>query len=146
MKIFLSGETSFNANEPFRRLLMEMNKTLKSFIEADENDDTYGAEFKSIGIITMILSDDLAKTPERKLINRKKKEADIRLKIDYYKFVNSDADTQFFLYLKNIIESIKVVNEKKKEDFNGDKLIEDILSVFGLTMDKVLYVLEKEHN
>jgi len=146
MKIFLSGETSFNANEPFRRLLMEMNKTLKSFIEADENDDTYGAEFKSIGIITMILSDDLAKTPERKLINRKKKEADIRLKIDYYKFVNSDADTQFFLYLKNIIESIKVVNEKKKEDFNGDKLIEDILSVFGLTMDKLLYVLEKEHN
>lgn len=146
MKIFLSGETSFNANEPFRRLLMEMNKKLKSFIEADENDDTYGAEFKSIGIITMILSDDLAKTPERKLINRKKKEADIRLKIDYYKFVNSNADTQFFLYLKNIIESIKVVNEKKKEDFNGDKLIEDILSVFGLTMDKLLYVLEKEHN
>lgn len=146
MKIFLSGETSFNANEPFRRLLMEMNKKLKSFIEADENDDTYGAEFKSIGIITMILSDDLAKTPERKLINRKKKEADIRLKIDYYKFVNSNADTQFFLYLKNIIESIKVVNEKKKEDFNGDKLIEDILNVFGLTMDKLLYVLEKEHN
>lgn len=146
MKIFLSGETSFNANEPFRRLLMEMNKKLKSFIEADENDDTYGAEFKSIGIITMILSDDLADTPERKLISRKKKEADIRLKIDYYKFVNSNADTQFFLYLKNIIESIKVVNEKKKEDFNGDKLIEDILSVFGLTMDKLLYVLEKEHN
>ena len=146
MKIFLSGETSFNANEPFRRLLMEMNKKLKSFIEADENDDTYGAEFKSIGIITMILSDDLAKTPERKLINRKKKEADIRLKIDYYKFVNSNADTQFFLYLKNIIESIKVVNEKKKEGFNGDKLIEDILNVFGLTMDKLLYVLEKEHN
>lgn len=84
---------------------MEMNKNLKSFIEADKNDDTYGTEFRSIGIITMILSDDLDKTPERKLINR-----------------------------------------KKKEDFNGNKLIEDILSMFGLTKDKLLYVLAKEQN
>ncbi len=146
MKIFLSGETSFKANEPFRRLLMEMNKTLKSFIEADENDDTYGAEFRSIGIITMILSEDLNNTPERKFINRKKKEADIRLKIDYNKFVNSDTNIQLLLYLKNIIESIQVVDDNKKEDFNGEKLIEDILSMFGFTMDKLLYVLEKEHN
>ena len=146
MNIYLGGETAFEANEPFGELLRKMKKSLKSFEEADENDDTYGTEFKNIGIITMILSPDLDGIRERRYISRKNQDADIRLRIDYIQFINSDANTQLLLYLKNIVDSIKVVNERKKADFNGDKLIEDILNVFGLNMEKLLDALEKTHN
>lgn len=94
----------------------------------------------------MILSEDLDHVPERKFISRKNKEVDIRLRINYKKFVESDENQQFILYVKNIIDSIKVVNGRKKGDFNGEKLIDDILSTLGLSLEKLADELEKINN
>lgn len=146
MKLFLSGETAFDANEPFEELLKLMINKLKKFVDSDEDDETYGSEFKNIGIITMILSPDLERVSERKLIHRKTKDADIRLRINYEKFINSDKETQFYLYLKNIIDAINIVNEMKKEDFKGEKLICDILKSLDISMEKMFYEFDKISN
>lgn len=126
---------------------IEKNELIvKKIIDCDEDDGKYGYEFRDIGIITMILSEDLDHVLERKFISRKNKEVDIRLRINYKKFVESDENQQFILYVKNIIDSIKVVNGRKKGDFNGEKLIDDILSTLGLSLEKLADELEKINN
>ena len=82
---------------------------------------------------------------ERKLISRTKHEADIRLHVDYYKFVQGKLDINRFDYLKqrrllltkNIVDSIMVIENRKKEDFQGKRLIDDILNVLKISKDEL---------
>ena len=92
-----------------------------------ENND-YGAEFESIGIIPTIMSDRfLDGWKERRYISFIRKEADIRLFIDYNKYVHADDEGKILLYLKCIVDSIMVIEKRKRSDFQGIKLISDIL-------------------
>ena len=45
--------------------------------------------------------------------------------------MSADIEKQKAMYMKILIDSIKIVQEKSKGDFNGLKLIEDILSAIG---------------
>ena len=138
MKIFLGGETAFKASEPFGKISRKIGDKLARFEKADPNDDTYGTEFRDIGIITTIIGEGLKDMwEERRLIRYKKREADIRLKIDYDRFINADEKTQELLYIKNIIDSIMAVEERKKGDFNGLKFIDDIQILFGITKEQI---------
>ena len=137
MKLFLSSETAFKANEPFGKVSEVVWQKLKAFEKADPLDETYGSEFNDIGIITMVLGGSLEDTPERRLIRFKQKSADIRLKIDYERFISSDENTQTLLYVKNIVDSIMVIEQRKKGDFNGTKLIADILSALGVSREQI---------
>ena len=139
MQLFLSGEIAFKANKPFDRVFDEVRSKLDRFEKADPLDDTYGTEFNDIAIITMVLGGDkcLESTPERRLVRHKARDADIRLKIDYKRFIKANKHTQMLLYVKNIVDSIMVVEERKKGDFNGEKLIADILLTLGIDKEQI---------
>ena len=139
MKLFLGGEVSFKSCEPFDKVArLNIRKKLEKFEKMDPLDETYGTEFVDIGIITTILGEGLKDMwKERRQIWRKSKSADIRLNIDYDRFVNADEQTQILLYVKNIVDSIRVVEERKKGDFKGLKLIEDILATLDLMEEQL---------
>ncbi|MGW8449465.1 Imm44 family immunity protein, partial [Bacillus wiedmannii] len=69
---------------------------------------------------------------ERKLFKKKSKVADFRLRIDYETFSTANYSARKILILKNIIQSIRILGEKAKSDFNAIKLEQDILQVFDI--------------
>ena len=77
---------------------------------------------------------------ERKLIRGKLFEADVRLYVDYQRFIRGRFDIEaepykqerLLLLLKNIVDSIMVLESWKKGDFQGEKLIEDILKAMNM--------------
>ena len=66
----------------------------------------------------------------RKYINYKRKYADIRLPIPYDDFINSDYDTQYLMVVENIVESLKVIDDKcrksKRAIFDSERIINDL--------------------
>ena len=135
MRIFVSGELDEKISQDFRQLYREADKLLKPL---ESND--YGSEFKYIGIIPIIIDPkrgllEAGFFKERKLIKRKTKEADIRLRTDFDKFYAADHNKKRLLLVDNIIRSIRVIGEKSKSDFNSEKLIADILKVFSVNAE-----------
>ena len=143
MELFLSAEAEKNATDILLNLWEnEIHKKLEFITKRDiglEEIDNYGKEFKNIGIITIILSKQWIDYgyKERRYISRKNKEADIRLYIDYERFINETPENQRLLYIKNIIDSINVVIEKSKGDFRGEELKKDILNALNVTQEQL---------
>lgn len=105
-----------------------------------ENANNYGTEFKELAIIPSCMDDTFWQATgwkERKQIWRKKGEADIRLRMDYDKFITSTPENKYLMSVDTIIKSIQVVQERSKGDFNGDKLITDILSELDITKEQL---------
>lgn len=105
-----------------------------------EEIDNYGKEFRSIAIIPTGVSDDFWKAlgwKERTLIWRKKREADIRLRINYERFIKESTENKRLMVVDIIVKSIKVVQEKSKEDFRGNELIVDILKTLHVTQEQL---------
>jgi len=133
MRIFVSGELDGKIPSGiFSKFFKECDEKLGPL----ENND-YGMEFDSIGIIMIVIDPrrglfEEGFFKERKLIKRKAKEADIRLRTDFDKFNNADYDTKRLLLLENIVRSIRIIGEKSKVDFQAEKLIADILEQFGI--------------
>ena len=132
MFLFLSSETGDIDGEKLRMICNQIDSDL-SFITDRKNenilekDQKYGTEFESIAIITMILSPRFDIYKERRLIRFKEHWADIRLKINYDHYQKSNDSVKRLLLIKNIVDSIMVVENRKKGDFQGIKLIDDIL-------------------
>ena len=106
----------------------------------------YGTEINSIAIIPIIMPVNYRKSyPERKVLRRTTKEADIRLYVNYELFIQGRLDINEELYkekrryllIKNIIDSIQVIEKRKKGDFQGLKLIDDILKEFNVTKEEL---------
>lgn len=105
-----------------------------------EDIDNYGTEFRIISIIPTCLDDhswEILGWKERKQIWRKKREADIRLRMDYYRFVKETPENQRLMFIDIIVKSIKVVQEKSKGDFRGNELIADILKALNVTQKQL---------
>ena len=141
MEIIYTAETFQSASTLFDYSFQEFRNALNKMQEND-----YGKEFISILICPIIMPSDMQTDyKERKLISRKKHEADIRLHVDYYKFVQGKLDINRFDYLKqrrllltkNIVDSIMVIENRKKEDFQGKRLIDDILNVLKISKDEL---------
>lgn len=106
----------------------------------------YGIEINSIAIIPLIMPVNYHKSyPERKALRRTTKEADIRLYVNYELFIQGRLDINEELYkekrryllIKNIIDSIQIIEKRKKGDFQGLKLIDDILKEFNVTKEEL---------
>ncbi len=135
MKLFISIESEKTAESGLADIMKEIRNKL-SFLFEDT--DIYGTEFDSIAIIPTCVSDDIWQISgwkERKRINRKKKEADIRLKMDYHRFINETDKNKYLLFTDIIIKSVCIVNDKSKGDFKGDKLINDILKALDISKE-----------
>lgn len=138
MKLFISIESEKTAESGLSDIMKEIRNKL-SFLFEDT--DIYGTEFDSIAIIPTCVSDDIWQISgwkERKLISRNKKEADIRLKMDFRRFNKADAEEKYILFADIIVKSVLVVKEKSKSDFKGDKLIADIIKALNLSKEDIL--------
>lgn len=105
-----------------------------------EDINNYGTEFRSVAIIPTCLDDhswEILGWKERKQIWRKKREADIRLRMDYYRFVKETPENKRLMFIDIIVKSIKVVQEKSKGDFRGNELINDILKALNVTQKEL---------
>lgn len=140
MKLFLTLEAQ---SEVLSALLRQTTRELSFVTDREahlEDVNNYGTEFRLIAIIPTCVDDGFWNAlgwKERKQIWRKKKEADIRLRMDYDRFVNETPENQRLLYIDIIVKSIKVVQEKSTGDFRGNELIFDILKTLHVTQEQL---------
>lgn len=149
MHLFISIEAQ-NATENGLANIMRDTVCQLKFVtdkESDlENIDNYGSEFRSIAIIPTCLDSEFWKAfnwKERKIIWRKKGEADIRLRMDYDRYIGESPENKRLLFIDIIVKSIRVVQERSKGDFRGEELIADMLKALHVTQDR-LAELNKE--
>ena len=134
MRLFLTIEAQNATESGLSNLLKEINTELDFVTSKDrglETVDNYGTEFKEIAIIPTCASEEYLKIlgwKERKQIWRKKQEADIRLHMDYDRFINETEENKRLMFIHIIIKSIDVVIKRSKGDFYGQQLIEDIFA------------------
>ena len=105
-----------------------------------EEVDNYGTEFRLISVIPTCLDDQFWEASgwkERKQIWRKKREADIRLRMDYDRFVRETPENQRLMFIDIIVKSIQAVQGKSTGDFRGNELIADILKALNITQDQL---------
>lgn len=124
MEFFLSAELYGKAGCLWRLLAQEFQKKLDCLA-----DKTYGEELVDIGIISIIMPEEFFEDngyPERKLFKRKTKEADIRLRINYKKFICSSPDQRRQMYIDHIIQSLETLRHKVSKDYKFDDLINDV--------------------
>ncbi|HFK1533770.1 TPA: Imm44 family immunity protein [Bacillus cereus] len=132
MRFFLSGELEGDIAEEFINIISEIGSELEGL-----NSNDYGSEVEEIAIIPIVAKitpeyEDAGFFKERKLFKRKSKEADFRLRIDYETFLSADYATRKILIIRNIFQSIRILGEKAKFDFNAIKLEQDILQIFDI--------------
>lgn len=96
----------------------------------------YCEAIDEITIIPICVSKEtraLFKSPERKYVGWKRREADIRLYMDYEAFIEAPLDGKIEMCKKVIADSLDAIEErcrKKKIPFNKELLLEDILGPY----------------
>ena len=71
--------------------------------------------------------------PERRLFQRKQRDADYRTKVDFAKFLNGSNELRRKLLVKNIVLAVRDLQRKARGNFEGDRLVADILAVCQLS-------------
>jgi hypothetical protein len=132
IRLFISGEVDASVSNEFRLVRNRIEKKIQSELL---NRNNYGDGVIKLTIIPIILGPNFEKIldyKERKLFSHRKKESDIRLKIDYEVFKKGSDKKREKLIVQNIIESISIIKTKVKGEFDADKLINDISRLFEL--------------
>lgn len=127
MNIFLGAELEGAADSRWFALQKEFKEKLLPL-----QNNNYGDELIHIGIISIIMREEFfvdGAYKERKYISRKNKEADIRLRIDYKKFVKSSNETRRQIYIEHIIESIRIAGNKAGKSFDTERLVNDVIEL-----------------
>lgn len=124
MIFFLGAETQASA----WAMLTQLNRIAASELNA-LRDKSYGAELESIGIISILLQDEFLTDggyKERRLFQRKTFSADIRLRIDYKKFMCATPEQRYKLYVQHILASIECLKGKVSAAFRLQELLTDV--------------------
>lgn len=124
MDIFLGAEIEGPATSKWFELQKEFSTLLLGIRDVD-----YGTALTSIGIISIIMRPMFFEEggyPERRYYSRKKREADIRLRLNYQAFVTADIATRRKIYVAHILESVRIAGEKAGNEFDFERLIFDI--------------------
>ena len=143
MKLFITVEAQNCTENGLSKILKETIDKL-TFLTDDstdlENVNNYGTEFQLITIIPSCMDDgcwNALSWKERKQIWRKRKVADIRLRMDYERFMRETVSNRYLLFYDIIVQSIRAVQERSKGDFRGEQLINDILIALDITENKL---------
>lgn len=143
MELFITIEAQKATEIGLADILRTVKKQL-SFVTDKElkltDTNNYGTEFRLISIIPTCVDEkfwNILGWKERTQIWRKKKEADIRLRMDYDRFINETPDNKLLMFIGIIIKSIEVVQSKSLGDFKGQSLIDDILKTFNITAEQL---------
>lgn len=143
MELFMTIETKADVDDILGAIFWETKCQLAFITDKEaglEEVDNYGTEFRLISVIPTCLDDQFWEASgwkERKQIWRKKREADIRLRMDYDRFVRETPENQRLMFIDIIVKSIQAVQEKSKGDFRGNELIADILKALNITQDQL---------
>lgn len=143
MELFLTIEAQNATESGLAKIMWDTTKQLNFITERNaglEDVDNYGTEFRSISIIPSCICKEWLDSlgwKERKQIWRKKQGADIRLWMDYERFINETPEIKRLMYIDIIIKSIMVVQERSKGDFRGNDLINDILKALNVTQKQL---------
>ena len=143
MRLFLTIEAQNCTENGLAKILKETIDELKFLTDASkdlESKNNYGTEFRQIAIIPSCMDDGFWNAlgwKERKQIWRKKGEADIRLRMNYDRFMKETPKNQRLLFVDIIVKSIRVVKDRSKGDFRGDELIRDILLALNVSPDEL---------
>lgn len=112
MKFFLGGELSGMAYSRCNPLSLELEAMLNEYF--------LSAEYTCIqdfAIISRILSDEfLDGVHDEVYFNRKERYADVRLIVNYRKFVYCNTQKRMRIYAEHILASIKAIEKKMKSD------------------------------
>lgn len=124
MEIFLSAEIEGPVTSKWFELQKNFTEKLLQL-----NNRSYGDCLNSIGIISIILREDFfieGGYKERKYYSFKKKEADIRLRIDYKEFSKGDDAKRKEMYILHILEAIKIAGNRAGKEFDVSSLLFDV--------------------
>ena len=138
---FISCEAYLSASVIISHNIRVINQKI-----GDINTNDYTDVLDSIGIIINCHPDEyleLGCGKRREYISYKNRYADIRLPIDYNQLLKSDRETQYMMVVRNIIDSIEVINKrlsKKKMVFDSDRLIQYILDRLDISNDDLLKI------
>ncbi len=128
MKFFLGIEGEPPASGYLQKIQQKMESQLKPLENCK-----YGECLKSIGIITILVSEKYYDSfSERILFQRKQKSADIRIRMNYKSFLRADEKQREEMYKAHLIESIKSIEERVcrvEKNFAFDKLLFDVNDV-----------------
>ena len=139
MELFITIEAQNATDNGLFEIFRDINQQLSFVTDKNsglENINNYGNEFRLVSVIPSCMDDDYWKASgwkERKQIWHKKKEADIRLRMDYNRFIEETVENKRLMFIDIIVKSIRAVQEKSISDFQGEKLIEDILAELNVT-------------
>ena len=143
MELFMTIETQADVDDILGAIFWETKCQLSFITDKEaglEEVDNYGTEFRLISVIPTCLDDQFWEASgwkERKQIWRKKREADIRLRMDYDRFVRETPENQRLMFIDIIVKSIQAVQGKSTGDFRGNELIADILKALNITQDQL---------
>ena len=143
MRLFLTVEGQNATNNGLAKICYELQNQLDFITNKNrclESVDNYGKEFELISIIPSCVSEELWNAlgwKERVQIWRKKKEADVRLRIDYECFIKANSEEQRLMFIDVIIKSIKKVIERSVGDFKGEELISDIFDALNVESNEL---------
>jgi len=124
MKIFLGAELEGRAGSKWFKLQKTFSSKLGNI--ADLN---YGESLTNIAIISIIVREEFFEGggyKERRYYSKIRKEADIRLRINYHDFVIADDVTREEIYISHILEAVSIAGKKAGKGFNIKRLIADI--------------------
>ena len=124
MYFFLGAETIAPASGKWQIVSRIVEPRLKLL-----QDFTYGAGLNRIAIISIILPDTFYEEGgyrERRLYKKSRQEADSRLRLDYYSFINANDNQRLRIYTEHVLSSIKTLERKIDRSFDFTKLMEDV--------------------
>ena len=112
MKFFISTECSGMAESRWRPLMLELEPMLNEYFLSVE----YPC-IQDFAIISTILSDEfLDGLRDKVYFNRKGRYTDVRLIVNYRKFVYCNTQKRMRIYAEHILASIKAIEKKMKSD------------------------------
>lgn len=130
MQFFISGELDTMVADAWS----EVRGPLEASLNEALRDREYGPALDHIGIIPMCLRPEWQRNrPERRLFQRKQRNADYRTTVDFEKILNGSHDIRRKLLVKNIILAVEDLQRKARGKFAGDRLVADILAICELS-------------
>jgi len=143
MRLVLTVEAQNCTENGLSKILKETIDKLSFLTDKSidlESKNNYGTEFRQITIIPSCVDDRFWNAlgwKERKQIWRKRGEAEIRLRMNYERFIKETLENRYLLFYDVIIKSIQVVQEHSKGDFSGNELIRDILLALNVSEEEL---------
>jgi hypothetical protein len=134
----MTCEAQGSAGKEFNQIRKEIEPLIIDLLKSHD----YGNSVKDLAVIPIIMTaqpelerDGFFK--ERVLFKKKVGEADCRLKIDYEDFMTADFTTKRNLIISNIVQSIREIAKKAKEDFAYEQLEQDILRLMDVNLKEL---------